>query len=372
MKILYAASTGGHIEAFHLPYIRWLCERGDEVHVASPTPPKGLPDGVRYIELPLEKQMQSLKNFRAASAFARRIREERYDVISLHTALAAFFVRLAVIFAGGRHGAYVVNTVHGYLFGDGTPCCKKAVLLMAEKLTARVTDRVVVMNKRDLGLARRYRLSRGDILPVAGMGVEFSHFSPPSPSERKAAREAFGFDDKDVVFVYTAEFSARKNQAFLIRALPELPNEVKLLFAGDGALTEDCRALAAELGVEKRVVFAGYMSNVCDALYAADAFVSSSRSEGLPFGMMEAMHTGLPTLASAVAGQTDLIRNGFTGFLFKNGDKKALIGAAVRLTDPKRRARFGARARAAVEKYSLERVFAQNAAALGYVRDIGI
>ena len=83
-----------------------------------------------------------------------------------------------------------------------------------------------------------------------------------------------------------AEFSGRKNQKMLISAMPELPNAV-LLLPGRGALLEDCRTLAQQKGVADRVRFPGFTSNIEQYYRAADLCVSSSRSEGLPFNVME-------------------------------------------------------------------------------------
>ncbi len=366
MKVLYAASTGSHITLFHLPYIRWLCRRGDEVHVMAPTCPVGLPEAAVFEELPLEKKLSSPKNFRCAMALAKRLHGSGYDVVCLNTSLASFFIRFALMLAGGRQGMYVVNISHGYLFGREMPLLRRTLLGAAEKLVACVTDRVVVMNARDLRLAQRRALCRGDVVPIDGMGVDFRRFERTSAERRAAARDEFGFADEAVVMVCAAEFSQRKNQQFLIRALTGLPREVKLLLPGQGELFERCKSEAESLGVADRVVFPGQMRDVERALAAADIYVTASMSEGLPFSVMEAMHTGLPVVASAVAGHTDLLRGG-GGYLYRPGDTGAFTDAVIRLLDARRRRRLGVRAAEIGEKYSIESVFRRNVDAMGFL-----
>ena len=90
----------------------------------------------------------------------------------------------------------------------------------------------------------------------------------------------------------------------------------------------------------------------------ADAAVSASRSEGLPFNIMEAMYAGLPLAASAVKGHVDLIRDGETGLLFPYGDAAACAAAIRRLReDSQLRQDLAGRAREKVLEYRLNRVF---------------
>ena len=93
---------------------------------------------------------------------------------------------------------------------------------------------------------------------------------------------------------------------------------------------------------------------------AADGAVTTSRSEGLPFNVMEAMAAGLPVAASAVKGHVDLIRDGETGLLFPYGDPTACAARLLRLAqDPDLAHRLGTQAALEVQNYSLDRVLPQ-------------
>ena len=110
-KVLFTASTFSHIRSFHVPYIRWFRDIGCEVHVACGGEPGPVEGASRTVGLSLEKSMTSPGNLAAASALRRLIAEERYDLISTHTSLAAFFTRLAL--KGLRERPKVVDIVHG-------------------------------------------------------------------------------------------------------------------------------------------------------------------------------------------------------------------------------------------------------------------
>ena len=356
-KVLFTASTFSHILNFHLPYLSWFRDRGWIVHVACGGEPVSVPHADRVIPLPFQKRMWSPENFKAAALLRKEIRREGYDLISTHTSLAAFFTRLAV--KGRKDRPTVVNTVHGYLFDDQTPALKRKILLAAERFTAPQTDLLLTMNRWDDELARRYKLGK-QTANIPGVGVDFSRFDPESAGDGLALRDELGIPRDAFALIYPAEFSARKSQEVLIRALAELPERAVLVLPGQGALWEQCKALVAQLGLEKRVVFPGQIRNMPPWYAMADAAVSASRSEGLPFNIMEAMYCGLPVAASAVKGHTDLIAHGETGLLYPYGDVAACACALRTLLDsePLRRS-LSQTARENVRQYGLDRVLPQ-------------
>lgn len=353
-KVLYAASTYSHLKNFHLPYIKAFHDAGWTVHAACGGEVRELPFVDRTVTLPFTKRMASPANLSAARTLSALIRAEGYDLISVHTSLAAFFTRLAVPRFGAR--PRVIDTVHGYLFDEDTPFLKRALLLGAERMTAGVTDLVLTMNRWDYALASRRRLGKR-VVNTPGMGVDFSRFPARTAEGSSAARRALGLSDGDFLLVYAAEFSPRKNQMFLIEALPDLPPAVKYLLLGAGAEREACMAQAEALGVADRVYFPGHV-DTAPYLAAADLCISSSRSEGLPFNLMEAMSVGLPIVATAVKGHLDLCTGRAAEFLFAPGDKGGFTDRVQRLyADPELCRVLSEHNRRAAEQYSLEAVY---------------
>lgn len=353
-KVLFTASTYSHIVNFHLPYLRKFWEEGWMVHVACGGAPMPIPDVERVIDLPFEKSIWSPKNFKAAIFLSDEMRRERYDLVITHTSLAAFFTRLALW--GVEERPKVVNMVHGYLFDNGTPWLKRNLFLGAERWMAADTDLVLTMNRWDYETAKKYQLGH-KVVNIPGVGVDFSRFDRVPPDSREKLRKKWGIPKDAFVLIYAAEFSARKSQNVIIRAMEHLPKQVWLVLAGEGALWEDCRELAQRLGLENRVLFPGQVRGIPVWCAMADAAVTASRSEGLPFNVMEAMYAGLPVVASEVKGHTDLIDDGVTGLLYPYGDDRACAERIARLMGSERLRRELARnARENVEQYSLDRV----------------
>lgn len=354
-KVLFTASTYSHIVNFHLPYLRRFQEEGWTVHAACGGQAMDIPCADEAFSLPLEKSMGAPGNFRAAAVLRRRIRAEGYALICAHTSLAAFFTRMAV--RGLRERPAVVNMVHGYLFDDETPRLKRDLLLTAERWAAPVTDLVLTMTRWDYEAAVRYRLGRS-VANIPGVGVDFSRLDGAPADARRRLRVGLGIPGDAFVLLYPAEFSPRKSQAALVRAMERLPGQVWLVLAGDGALRPECEALARRLGVSGRVRFPGHVKGMGPWYAMADAAVSASRSEGLPFNIMEAMYVGLPVVASGVKGHRDLITDRETGLLYPYGDAGACAERVRRLLDSRElRRRLAGKARERAAQYSLERVF---------------
>lgn len=353
-KLLFTASTYSHIVNFHLPYLRKFRDEGWTVHAACGGKLMDIPYADEAIGLPFEKSMGSPKNFKAAAILRKKIWRERYDLIITHTSLAAFFTRLALW--GLEERPLVANMVHGYLFDGETPLLKRNLLLTAERWTAPVTDLVLTMNQWDYETAVRYHLGH-KVVQVPGVGVDFPRFDEVPLTSRQSLRKQLNVSENAFVLIYAAEFSRRKNQAMLIRTMERLPEQASLVLAGDGALRTECEALAQRLDVAHRVRFPGYVKDMRPWYAIADAAVSASRLEGLPFNIMEAMYAGLPVVASDVKGHRDLIPDGKTGLLYPYGDEKACSEQVLQLLNSEElRHRLAGNAQERVMRYGLEQV----------------
>ncbi len=313
-----------------------------------------IPEADNVIELPFKKKMSSSKNFTAARILRREITNNGYALICTHTSLAAFFTKTAI--AGMKKQPPLINVVHGYLFDNDTPILKRKLLVAAEKMTAKQTALLLTMNEWDYSFARMQMLARGIEL-IPGMGVNFDGLDALDNTAPEKLRKEQGICDDDFLLIYPAEFSDRKNQAMLIRSLSLHPQRVKLLLPGDGELREACLRLAQSLGVDGRVIMPGHVNNMPSWYLAADAAVSASLSEGLPFNVMEAMHFGLPVVASCVKGHTDLIEDGKTGLFYPLNDEAAFAAAVNTILSSQELAqKLGNAARLSVNRFSLPEV----------------
>lgn len=353
-KLLYVASTQSHIHTFHLPYLHALEQDGWEIHGAWGKATDKIPYVKQFLPLPFEKKIFATGNLKAAKILRAKIKAEQYHTVIAHTSLAAFFTRLAVL--GLKKRPYVINMVHGYLFDDQTGWLKRQIMLGAERLTSPVTDLVITMNQWDNSTAKKYRLGK-TVCHVPGVGVDFAKLEGQQTIARETLRRKLEIPDDAFVLIYPAEFSSRKSQQVLLRALTHMPEHVVLVLPGSGVMLENCKALAHSLGVAHRVKFPGYIDQMGSWYSMADAAVSSSRIEGLPFNVMEAMYCGLPVVASAVKGHKDLIEHEKTGLLYPYGDEIACAEQIRNLMlHPELAGSIGRQSIAQIQNYALEQV----------------
>ncbi|CAI3193931.1 glycosyltransferase [Clostridium neonatale] len=320
-KILFAASTLSHIENFHIPYLKYFKDNDFEVHIMGKGNNKSpIPYVDKVIPVNFEKNMFSLKNFISAFKISKFIKKEKYSTISTHTILASFFTRLGIMLSLKKH-PLVINTVHGYLFDENSNFIKKVIMILAEKFVRPVTDTILVMNSTDYEIAKKYNLYNKNLYSINGMGINASKFPFSTEENKSYLREKYNIPKDDFLLIYVAEFSKRKNQKFLIESLKGLISEgynnLKLLLLGDGVLLDDMKQYSKTLGIEDNIIFKGYIKEVCNYYQISDICVSSSRIEGLPFNIMEAMSTGLPVIASKIKGHIDLVNPGENGFLYE-------------------------------------------------------
>lgn len=287
MKILVVASNMVHINNFHQPYISAFKNDGNDVYVMA----NG--EGADF-NIPFKKRSLSLKNLFLSSKIRKIIKKENFDIIYLHTTLSAFWVRWAL--KGMKNRPRVVNTVHGYLFGNTSGALRNRIYLACEKIVRKQTDNIIVMNSEDEKIAKENNLCLGEIYKINGMGVDFSKkqiekATPEIPLKR---------------LVYVGELNKRKNQIFLVKALKKLPDK-ELTLVGDGSERKAIEKCVKKLGLDKRVTITGFTKNVGEYLKNADLYVSASTIEGLPFNILEAMQSGLYIVASRIKGQSDIL-----------------------------------------------------------------
>jgi len=179
----------------------------------------------------------------------------------------------------------------------------------------------------------------------------------PDAQVRETVRARLNAGDK-FILLFVANVIPVKGGDVLIRALAELPDSVQLWVVGDGTDLPRLKALAAELDLEKKVVFLGNQNYVEPYMQGADCFVCPSLW-GEAFGLvnLEAQASGLPVVASDIGGIPEFVVNEKTGLLFPPGDSSQLANRINRLLNDKvlyeRLSRFAREF--AVDRFSIER-----------------
>lgn len=184
--------------------------------------------------------------------------------------------------------------------------------------------------------------------------------------EVRNQRSSLGIASGELAIGIVANLKKVKNHLFLLQAFARVAEEygnVKLLIIGQGFPGEpdnteaELRSFVANHALTGRVLFLGYRTDIPELLQTMDLFCLTSLREGLPIGLLEAMASTLPVVATNVEGARDVIEHEKDGMLVESGDVESLASTLIALLkDPALRLRLGAAARRkAVEKYSLKR-----------------
>jgi glycosyltransferase involved in cell wall biosynthesis len=301
---------------------------------------------------------------RAPRAFRALVERERYNLVHVHTHVAAFAGRLALREPRRRGAVSVIYTAHGFSFFPGGPRLRNALLLGLERLAGRWTDYLVTMNAEDRRAVERYRIvppERSRYMP--GIGVDADQYNPASVTDDQiaAVRRSLGIPPEAAVFTMVAEFIPRKRHRDALLAFARLAGcgepAPHLVLAGTGPLAESTRALAQSLGIASRVRFVGFRDDVAVLVRTSRAVLLLSEQEGLPRSVMEALCLEVPVIVTRVRGTDELVARSGGGLLADVGDVDRIADAlAWMLAHPKESAAMGRRGRAAMTDYDVRSI----------------
>ena len=242
-----------------------------------------------------------------------------------------------------------VATAHGWIANT----TKRRLVRLADKLLLGRCDHVVVVSEATRKLVPRWWLpdERATVLHNALVLGAYGRDVVSAP--RKITDPA-----KEVVIANVGRLSPEKGQEMLLRALhaltPRWPN-VRLKFAGIGPLEDHLKSVAHELGLERRVEFVGFVTDMPRLYLDVDLVVQSSYTEGLPNVILEAAYLRVPIVATAVGGTGEVVRHRHSAWLVEPRVDSLVEGIDAFLSNPKMFADFAERAHAdIVERFSFE------------------
>ena len=183
---------------------------------------------------------------------------------------------------------------------------------------------------------------------VISNGVDLDRFEDHDRNDQVFLKE-IGIPSGHQVVVFLARLEPQKDPSTFLKAAASLSGcfpKVTFLVIGEGSLRNALREQAADLNLDQRVVFAGPRRDISRLLAASDLSVLPSLKEGMSNTIMESMASGIPTVATKVGGNSELIKDGQTGLLVDPRNPEQLAAAVGKLlSDPNLKKAMGLRAR---------------------------
>ena len=329
-KVLYVTTVSRTINAFLIPHINMLLDNGYEVHCAcsidKPVDKELQRRGVKIFEVPFSRNPLGIGNIKAFIKLEELQRINDYDIVHVHTPIAAIYGRLLKLnFPSLR----IIYTAHGYHFLKGGSKLGWIIYYPIEKIMAKFTDVTININKEDYEITKE-KLKNKKCYLLNGVGLDLDKYKKLSSKEIQEKRKEFGIKDKDFVVLMIAEINKNKNHIQLINAMDILkykyPN-IKVLCIGDGTLKESLEKQIILRNLQNNIFMLGYRLDVNKLINISDIGILLSRREGLPRNIMEFMACGRKVIATDIRGCRDLICDETIGTLVNVDDYESTAKA---------------------------------------------
>lgn len=297
---------------------------------------------IRVIPIPsLERDISMVKEIQSCKEIADIVRSERPDILHINSSKAgALGALIGRIYGVPR----IIFTAHGWSFNENRPGWQKLILKFIHYLT-------VILSHETIAVAEEVKKQMSWPFAEHKMTVIYNGRNLPALKSREEAREFLAtkapglskFID-DTWSMTIAELHPIKRHDLAIKAMKEIARlspHHRHIIIGSGQEEAHLRRLIKEKELEEQVFLLGNIKDAAQYLRAADVFILTSRSEAMPYVIIEALIAGLPIIATRVGGIKEIIEDQKSGMLIPSGDQTILVKEVVRITtDPSFKARL--------------------------------
>lgn len=298
---------------------------------------------IRVIEIStLNRDISLLSDIKSFFTIYKRLREEKPDVFHTNSSKMGGLGNLAARLARVHK---IIFTGHGWAFNESRPMWQKMMIKLSIWFTICLSHQTICVSKRIKNDVEQWPFIKNRLIVI------HNGISSFNLDKRK---------DKSFTVGTIAELHRIKGLDILLRAWSHFrkKREGKLLIIGEGEERQNLQNMAKKLDISDSVVFKGQIDNARLLLSTFDIFCIPSRSEGLPYTLLEAGLAGLSVIATAVGGIPEVIESGLNGVLVPVEDSESLFSTLVLLAeDQKLRERLGQELKKTVEEnFSLEQM----------------
>jgi len=323
----------------------------------------------------LSRPVSPLNDLRALVRLYRELRRYQPHLVHTHMAKAGLLGRLAAtaynLTRGSAPRARIVHTYHGHVLEGYFGAATTAMIVTFERLLARTSDAIIAISpqiRRDL--LDGFHIGRDEQYRLVPLGFDLKSFADTGDQARVDARRALDLPAGVPVITTVGRLTAIKQHRLFLDTVKQVALKHPALVAlivGDGELRTDLEAYAGAIGMAERVRFLGWRRDLATVYGATDVFLLTSRNEGTPVALIEAMATAVPGVSTNVGGVKDVINSPRVGLLAADGDVAGLATAVIQLLDNAgERSAMGAAARTAVlGRYGFDRLVGEIAQLYG-------
>lgn len=281
---------------------------------------EALQKGVKLSILPeLVRELNPLKDLIAFIKLSLILRKKRFAIIHTHSSKAGILGRLAARLAGIP---VIFHTVHGWSFHDHMPKWRKRLFILLEKFSAKFTQRLIVVTRKDIQKGLRYGIGKPEQYLLIRSAIPLDEFLYPK-FDQKQLRKELGIPINAPVIGTVGRLSPQKNPLEWIKIaarIVSLQPDCCFLLVGDGPLRGEVESQIEKFCLKNQFILTGLRRDVPHLLSVLDVFLLTSLWEGLPRVIPQAMCREVPIVAYASDGVAEVIEHEQTGFLCQPGE----------------------------------------------------
>jgi len=310
--------------------------------------------GYKIKSIKIERKVSPISNLISLWKIYKFIKEEKFDIVHVHTPIAAIIGRIAAKLA---HTPIIIYTAHGFYFHKNMSFLKNNFHIFLEKFFGRhFTDKLFTQSYEDKLTAIKEKIVAKNKIAWIGNGVDITKFDAPHD---KRLKYSLDFNDNNKIIGFIGRLVKEKGVEELLlsmKSVIKIIPEAKLLIIGK-TLSSDRggfnKKLITKNHLEDKITFTGLREDIPNLLSIIDVFALPSYREGMPRSILEAMASRKPVVATNIRGCREEVVDGETGLLIPIKNTDALADAIIKiLSNPELAKKMGEAGRKrAIEKF---------------------
>lgn len=307
-----------------------------------------------YIE-DLGRNISFFSDIKAFWKIFRIIQKEKPDIVHTHKSKAGLLGRVAAFILGVP---VIIHTFHGHIFHGYFSKLKSLFFILLERFLAILSNKILVISQKQYEeICFTYKIAPASKFSIVPLGFDFS--SLVATHSHNSMRSSWGISQDDRVIGIVARLTAIKNHTMFLKAAQQIlaqREKVKFVIIGDGEERANLEEYAKSLGIS--VIFTGWIEDRSRIYQDLDIVALTSRNEGTPVTLIEAMFCSKPVVSTKVGGVGDVVQDKENGILVQQDDIEALINAFLFLLDnPQERSKMGEKGHSDMEnRYGVKRL----------------
>lgn len=279
----------------------------------------------------MQREISLRDDIKTVLELFKLFRREKPQIVHTNLAKAGMVARLAALLAGVP---IILHTYHGHVFSGYFSKTKTSLYIFIERIMALLSTKIIVVSemiKKDI--CSIYKITSEKKVSVISLGFELEKMEPIM-NYRGFFREQFSIPaDAPVIGIVGRITGIKNHHLFIDIAYLLLKNnpQIHFLIIGDGELRDEIVERVNTLGITEKVHFTGWISETAKMYADLDMMLLTSKNEGTPVTVIEAMYYKIPVISSNVGGMSDLIVDGKTGFLINSLIAKDYISVILKL-----------------------------------------